>query len=70
MTSDIERMRARLRSFDLAGLLVEELGWNHHSGSTVTISAKEQHFRATPIAEKKGPSLPTHARHERRKRLE
>jgi len=47
-------MRARLRSFDLTGLLVEELGWDHHPGSTVTISAKELHFRATPIAEKKG----------------
>ena len=54
MTSAIERMRARLRSFDLTGLLVEELGWDHHRGSTVTISAKEHHFRATPIAEKKG----------------
>ena len=54
MTSAIERMRARLRSFDLTGLLVEELGWDHHPGSTVTISAKEQHFRAMPIAEKKG----------------
>ena len=54
MTFDIERMRARLRSFDLTGLLVEELGWDHHPGSAVTISANEQHFRAAPIAEKKG----------------
>ena len=54
MTSDMERMRERLRKFDLTGLLVEELGWNHHRGSTATISVKEQHFRATPIAEKAG----------------
>lgn len=54
MTFDIERMRACLRRFDLTGLLVEELGWDHHPGSTVTISAKEQHFRAKPIAEKQG----------------
>ena len=50
----MERMRERLRKFDLTGLLVEELGWNHHRGSTATISVKEQHFRATPIAEKAG----------------
>ena len=47
-------MRERLRDFDLGGLLVEELGWDRHQGSTVTISVKEQHFRATPIAEKRG----------------
>ena len=54
MTSDIGRMRERLRRFDLTGLLVEELGWNHPRGRTATISVKEQHFRATPIAEKSG----------------
>ncbi len=47
-------MRERLRSFDFVGLLVEELGWNHHRGAAITVIAQEQHFRVTPIAEKAG----------------
>lgn len=54
MTSDIERMRERLRDFDLAGLLVEELGWDHSPSPRVTIAVKEKYFRVTSVAEKKG----------------
>jgi len=54
MTTSVERMRERLRRFDFVGLLVEELGWNHHRGAAITVIAQEQHFRVTPIAEKAG----------------
>ena len=54
MTAHVERMRERLRSFDLVGLLVEELGWNYHPGSAITIAIDEQGFRVEPIAEKAG----------------
>lgn len=47
-------MRKCLRGFDLTGLLVEELGWNHHSGSAVAVAVGERRFRAVPVAEKKG----------------
>ena len=52
MTTDLQRMRRRLQDFDLVGLLVEELGWNHHLGPTINVSVTEQHLRVTPIAEK------------------
>lgn len=54
MTTDVQRMRKRLHDFDLVGLLVEELGWNHHPGSPISVSVKKLHFRAIPIAEKAG----------------
>ena len=47
-------MRKCLRGFDLTGLLVEELGWNHHSGSAVAVAIGERRFRAMAVAEKKG----------------
>lgn len=54
MTADVQRMRERLHEFDLVGLLVEELGWNHHPGAAIDVSVKQLHFLATPIAEKAG----------------
>ena len=54
MTTDVQRIRKRLQDFDLVGLLVEELGWNHQRGSAINVSVKERHCRLTPIAEKAG----------------
>ncbi len=54
MTAVIERRRARLQAFDFVGLLVEELGWNHHGGSPIDVQIKERVYPATPIAEKAG----------------
>jgi len=50
----MERMRKCLRGFDLTGLLVEELGWNHHSGPAVPVAIEERRFHAVAVAEKKG----------------
>lgn len=54
MITDIERMRKRLQTFDLVGLLVEELGWNNHRGATTTVLAQQRRFQVIPIAEKAG----------------
>ena len=55
MTTDVERnAEDALHGFDLVGLLVEELGWNHGPGPTITVSVKERNFRIIPIAEKEG----------------
>ena len=33
MAADIQSLRPYLQDFDLTGLMVEELGWNHHRGA-------------------------------------
>ena len=54
MTAAVERRRARLQAFDFVGLLVEELGWNHHGGSPFDVQITAGVYRVTPIAEKAG----------------
>ena len=54
MTAAVERRRARLQAFDFVGLLVEELGWNHHRGSPFDVQIKADVHRVTPIAQKAG----------------
>ena len=33
MAADIQTLRPYLQDFDLTGLMVEGLGWNHHQGA-------------------------------------
>ena len=54
MTADIQSLRPYLQDFDLTGLLVEGLGWNHHRAAAVTASAGGEDFELSPVAEKAG----------------
>ncbi len=54
MAADIQSLRPYLQDFDLTGLMVEELGWNHHRGAPVTVSAGGEDFQLSPVAEKAG----------------
>ena len=54
MAADIQSLRPYLEDFDLTGLMVEELGWNHHRDAPVTVSAGGEDFLLSPVAEKAG----------------
>ena len=54
MATDIQTLRPYLQDFDLTGLMVEGLGWNHHRGAPIAASADGQDFELLPVAEKAG----------------
>src|SRR5262245_16958431 len=56
MTIQVTRTREKLQIFDLRGLFVEELGWNHPPRrlAPVTWDHKGLHVTRTPIAELAG----------------
>ena len=54
MVADILSLRPYLQDFDLTGLMVEELGWNHHRAAPVSVSAGGENFDLVPVAEKAG----------------
>ena len=54
MATDIQTLRPYLQDFDLTGLMVEGLGWNHHRGAPIAASADGGDFELHPVAEKAG----------------
>ena len=61
MQIDRERTRQLLRDFEFETLLIEELGWNHHSEEVVTeireAGVDESEYLLTAIAEKRGMAV-------------
>jgi hypothetical protein len=47
-------IRARLAAFDLPGLFIEALGWDHVVARTVEVEAAGTNYRVQPIAHKRG----------------
>ena len=54
MAADIQTLRSYLQTFDLNGLLVEGLGWNHHQGAPTVVVAGSETYDLQPVAEKAG----------------
>ena len=54
MAADIQTLRPYLQAFDLTGLMVEGLGWNHHQGEPTTVVAGSETYDLQPVAEKAG----------------
>lgn len=51
---NIEVMRRRLRSFDFTGLLVDELGWDHHVATVPPVAVDGIEFALRAVAQKRG----------------
>ena len=54
MAANIQTLRPYLQNFDLTGLMVEGLGWNHHQGAPITVKAGNESYDLHPVAEKAG----------------
>ena len=54
MAADIQTLRPYLQNFDLTGLMVEGLGWNHHQGTSIAIVAGDESYDLHTVAEKAG----------------
>ena len=54
MATDIQTLRPYLQNFDLTGLMVEGLGWNHHQGSPISVVADNESYDLHSVAEKAG----------------
>ena len=54
MVANIQTLRPYLQNFDLTGLMVEGLGWNHHQGAPITVVAGNESYDLHPVAEKAG----------------
>ena len=54
MAADIPTLRRFLEDFDLTGLMVEGLGWNHHQGAPAAVVASNESYELLPVAEKAG----------------
>ena len=52
MAADIQTLRPYLHDFDLTGLMVEGLGWNHHQGTPITVIADDESYNLRTVAEK------------------
>ena len=52
MAADIQTLRPYLHDFDLTGLMVEGLGWNHHQGAPITVIADDESYDLRTVAEK------------------
>ena len=57
MAADIQNLRPYLQAFDLTGLMVEGLGWNHHQGEPTTVTAGGETYDLHPVAER--PASPS-----------
>ena len=54
MAADIQTLRPYLHDFDLTGLMVEGLGWDHHQGATISVDAGDESYYLHTVAEKAG----------------
>ena len=54
MAADIQTLRPYLQNFDLTGLMVEGLGWNHHQGAPIAVVAGDESYDLHTVAEKAG----------------
>ena len=54
MAADIQTLRPYLQDFDLTGLMVEGLGWNHHQGAPITVVSGNENYDLHSVAEKAG----------------
>ena len=54
MAADIQTLRPYLHDFDLTGLMVEGLGWDHHQGAPISVDASDESYDLHIVAEKKG----------------
>ena len=54
MVANIQTLRPYLQNFDLTGLMVEGLGWNHHQGAPITVIVGNESYDLDPVAEKAG----------------
>ena len=54
MAADIQTLRPYLQDFDLTGLMVEGLGWNHLQGAPIDVAAGNASYRLHTVAEKAG----------------
>ncbi len=54
MPPRVEDLRPHLQSFDFRNLFVEGLGWNHHHGKPIHLSADGTDYTLQPLAEKAG----------------
>ena len=52
MPPTVEQLRPHLHSFDFRSLFVEGLGWNHHYGQQVQVTADGYDYTLQPLAEK------------------
>ena len=50
----MEQLRPHLQAFDLSGLMVEGLGWNHYKAKPEAIQLGEESYSMEPVAEKGG----------------
>ena len=54
MQSTVEQLRPYLRDFDLTGLFVEGLGWDHYRAEPLTVRVDDRDYTLKPVAEKAG----------------
>lgn len=54
MTTHLGSLRQRLREFDFASAMVEELGWNHLPGTPEPVEADGETYSLITVAEKAG----------------
>ena len=54
MAADLQTLSPYLQDFDLTGLMVEGLGWNHHRDTPIAVAAGEETYNLQPVAEKAG----------------
>ena len=52
MQVQVEELRPYLQNFDLTGLMVEELGWNHYRAAPIAVTAGGEDFELSPVAQK------------------
>ena len=52
MAANIQTLRPYLQTFDLTGLMVEGLGWNHHQGAPTAVVAGSETYDLQPVAGK------------------
>ena len=52
MAADIQTLRPYLQNFDLTGLMVEGLGWNHLQSASIIVSVENDNYDLSPVAEK------------------
>ena len=54
MAANITTLRPYLQNFDFAGLMVEELGWNHPQSAPIIVPIGSDSYDLSPVAEKAG----------------
>ena len=54
MAADIQTLLPYLQDFDLTGLMVEGLGWNHHQSAPIAVVADNESYDLRTVAEKAG----------------